>query len=51
MDQFPGHGGFHIKPVPEGELPRYLIIVALVSQPVSEPASDFSSLVVCWLIG
>ena len=49
MDQFPKHGGFLIKPVPEGELPRYLIMVALCSQPVSEPASDFSSIVVCWL--
>jgi len=49
MDQFPGHGGFLIKPVADGELPRYLIMVALVSQPVSDPAADFSSLVVCWL--
>jgi hypothetical protein len=49
MDQFPKHGGFLIKPVPEGELPRYLIMVALVSQPVSDPAADFSSLVFCWL--
>ena len=49
MDRFRGHGGFLIKPIPEGELPRYLIIVALVSEPVSDPAADFSSLVVCWL--
>ena len=49
MDRFRGHGAFFIKPVPEGELPRYLIIVALVSEPVSDPAADFSSLVVCWL--
>ena len=49
MDQFPGHGGFLIKPVAEGELPRYLIMVALVSQPVSDSNSDFSSLVFGWL--
>src|SRR5208282_6828905 len=50
MDQFPGHGGFFIKPVAEGELPRYLIMVALVCrQPVSDPNSDFSSLVLGWL--
>ena len=49
MDQFPGHGGFLIKPVAEGELPRYLVMVALVSQPVSDSNSDFSSLVFGWL--
>ena len=49
IDRFPGHGGFLIKPIAEGELPRYLIMVALVSQPVSDPNSDFSSLVVCGL--
>ena len=50
MDQFPEHSGFLIKPVAEGELPRYLIMVALVCrQPVSDPNSDFSSLVFGWL--
>lgn len=50
MDQFPRHGGFLIKPVPEGELPAYTFMVSLVcQQPVSDPAADFSSLVVCWL--
>jgi len=49
MDQFPGHGGFLIKPVPEGELPAYTFMVALVSQPVSDTAADFSGLVVSWL--
>ena len=49
INQFPGYRSFLIKPVAEGELPRYLIMVALVSQPVSEPAADFSSLVICWL--
>jgi hypothetical protein len=50
MDQFPRHGGFLIKPIPEGELPAYTFMVSLVcSQPVFDPAADFSSLVVCWL--
>src|ERR1019366_1332739 len=48
-DQFPGHGAFLIKPTPEGALPAFIIIVALVSQPVSDPAADFSSLVFSWL--
>jgi len=49
-EQFPGSGGFLIKPVPEGELPAFTFMVALVChQPVSDPASDFSSLVVGWL--
>src|ERR1019366_10182418 len=49
-EQFPGHGAFLIKPVAEGELPRYLIMVALVCrQPVSDPNSDFSSLAFGWL--
>jgi hypothetical protein len=50
MDQFSGHGGFLIKPVSEGELPAYTIMVALVSnEPVSDPAADTSSLLLCWL--
>jgi len=50
FDQFPNSDGCLVKPVPEGELPRYLIMVLLVcGEPVSDPASDFSSLVVCWL--
>jgi hypothetical protein len=49
-EQFPGIGGVYVKPVPEGELPAYTIMVALVChQPVSDPNSDISSLTVCWL--
>ena len=48
-EQFPGHGAFLIKPTPEGALPAFIIIVALVSQPVCDPAADFSSLVFSWL--
>jgi hypothetical protein len=49
-EQFPGIGGVYVKPVPEGELPPYTIMAALdCHQPVSDPAADFSSLVVGWL--
>lgn len=48
--QFPGCGGLLIKPVPEGKLPAFIFMVALVCcQPVSDPNNDISSLVVCWL--
>jgi hypothetical protein len=49
-EQFPGSGGVLIKRVPEGKLPAFTFMVALICyQPVSDPGSDFSSLVVCWL--
>jgi hypothetical protein len=48
-EQFPGHGAFLIKPIPLGALAAFIIIVALVSQPVCDPAADFSSLVFSWL--
>jgi hypothetical protein len=49
-EQFPGSGSFLIKPVPEGELPAFTFMVALVChQPVSDPAADTSSLLLCWL--
>ncbi len=42
--------GVFIKPVPDGELPVYAFMVDLVCyEPVSDPANDISSLVVCWL--
>src|ERR1039458_3916397 len=48
--QFPGRDGLLIKPVPERELPTYTFMVSLVcSRPASDPAADFSSLVVCSL--
>ena len=50
FEQFPGRDGLLVKPVPEGELPTYTFMVSLVCpQPASDPAADFSSLVVCWL--
>jgi hypothetical protein len=48
-EQFPGSSVL-VKPLPEGELPAYTFMVSLVCrQPVSDPAADFSTLVVCWL--
>lgn len=49
-EQFPGSGGFLIKPVPEGKLPAFTFMVALVChEPVSDPTADTSSLLLCWL--
>jgi len=49
-EQFPGHCGVFIKPVPKGELPTYTFMVDLVCyEPVSDPSNDMSSLIVCWL--
>jgi len=49
--QFPSENcGFFIKPVPDGELPVYAFMVDLICyEPVSDPANDISSLVICWL--
>ncbi|HKN16240.1 MAG TPA: hypothetical protein VJX47_04830 [Candidatus Sulfotelmatobacter sp.] len=50
FEQFPSSDSVFVKPVPEGNLPAYTFMVSLVCrQPVSDPAADFSSLVVCWL--
>ena len=50
FEQFPSSDGVFVKPVPEKELPAYTFMVSLVChQPVSDPAADFSGLVVCWL--
>ena len=49
--QFPGEHGVFIKPVPEGRLPAFTFMASLVcEQRVSDLNSDFSSLVVCWLV-
>ena len=50
-EQFPGIGGVYVKPVPDGKLPVFVFMVSLVCyQPVSDPAADFSGLVVCSLV-
>lgn len=48
--QFPGKHGVFIKPVPEGPLPAFTVMVALTcNEPISDPTADFSSLILCWL--
>ena len=46
-EQFPGRGAYLVRPIPDGPLPDFIVTVALVSEPVSDPAADFSGLVVC----
>jgi hypothetical protein len=50
-DQFHHKDPFYIKPVPE-ELPNFVFMVYLVSEPISGPEPrhyDGSKLIVCWL--
>jgi len=43
-EQFPGNCGVFVKPLPEGELPAYTFMVALVcDHPVHDPTNDISS--------
>ncbi len=52
QEQFPWGrtNGVFVKTVPEGELPVYAFMVHLVCyEPVSDPKSSTSSLIVCWL--
>jgi len=50
FEHFPSSGSVFVKPLPEGELPAFTFMVSLICrQPVFDPHSDFSSLVVCWL--
>jgi len=51
-EQFPGHDGFSIAPPQTGELPTYLVCVALYSPtPVRDATdSDYSGLVHCWMV-
>ena len=48
--QYPGRGAYLLRPILDGPLPAFIFTVALVSQPVCDPAADFSSLVVCSLV-
>ncbi len=48
--QFPGRAAYLVRPIPEGELPSFIFIVALVCyQPTSDTAADFFDLVVSFL--
>jgi hypothetical protein len=49
-EQFPGRAVYRVRPIPEGELPAFVFIVALVCYPpVSNPAADSFRLTVSWL--
>jgi hypothetical protein len=48
-EQFPGRGAYFVRPIPEGPLPAYMFMVALVCyQPTSDTTTDFFDLVVSW---
>ena len=43
-EQFPGRAVYRVRPIPEGELPAFVFIVALVCYPpASDTAADFSN--------
>ena len=47
--QFPGRAAYLVRPIPEGALPAFIFIVALVCyQPISDTTADFFDLVVSW---
>ena len=48
-EQFPGRAAYFVRPIPDGSLPAFIFIVALVCyQPVSDAATDSFRLVVSW---
>jgi hypothetical protein len=48
-EQFPGRAAYFVRPIPEGPLPAFIFIVALVCyQPTSDTTADFFDLVVSW---
>ncbi len=48
-EQFPGRALYRVRPIPEGELPAYIFMVALVCyQPTSDTVADFFDLIVSW---
>jgi hypothetical protein len=48
-EQFPGRAAYFVRPIPEGELPAFIFMVALVCyQPTSDATADFFDLVVSW---
>ena len=48
-EQFPGRALYRVRPIPEGEPPAYIFMVALVCyQPTSDWTADLFELVLCW---
>jgi hypothetical protein len=49
-DQFPGRAVYSVRPIPEGQLPAFIFMVALVCyQPTSDTTADLFELIVSWL--
>jgi hypothetical protein len=49
-EQFPGRAVYRVRPIPEGEVPKFIFMVALVCyQPTSDTTADLFELVVSWL--
>ena len=48
-EQFPGRAVYRVRPIPEGQLPNFIFMVALVCyQPTSDTTADLFELVVSW---
>ena len=47
--QFPGRAVYRVRPIPEGEVPKFIFMVALVCyQPTSDTTADLFELIVSW---
>jgi hypothetical protein len=48
-EQFPGRAAYLVRPIPEGKLPAFIFMVALVCyQPTSDTTADLFELVLSW---
>jgi hypothetical protein len=48
-EQFPGRAAYLVRPIPEGELPAFIFIVALVCyQPTSDTSADLFEPIISW---
>ena len=48
-EQFPGRAVYRVRPIPDGEVPKFIFMVALVCyQPTSDTTADLFELVVSW---
>ena len=48
-EQFPGRAVYRVRPIPEGEVPKFIFMVALVCyQPTSDTTADLFELIISW---
>lgn len=48
-EQFPGRAVYRVRPLPEGQLPAFIFMIALVCyQPTSDTTADLFELIVSW---